>query len=291
MLGLIIAVIFFGVIGVIVYVIYSIWKTIEPYATFVFDNFKKLCEIVMTLEGAIQGPILSVINTIGGSVGNIEGLVNKIIGLVANLAGGAGGAIAGAAKSLASGLSSLASDSRVKENMSDADMNELIARINRLQFKNYNYINKNHYKGKKVYGLVAQDVILNIPEAVNLVTDYLPNIMKYSNSINVVEDKVVINVEHNNVLKVGDIIKLVIDNHEISVNVIDLDDNNITVNMWNKLDTTKKVLVYGKQVDDFHTLDASYLGILALGGVQELYKMIALLKQDNENLKLQIKNI
>lgn len=275
MLGLIITFIIFGVIGIIVYGIYSIWLTVRPYVTFVFDAFKQLCEVVMTLQQAIQGPILSVISTIGGSVGVIEGLVNQIIGVVSNLAGG-----------LAKGASSLIpSDARIKENINNADMNEILSKINKLQFKNYNYINKNQYKGNKVYGLLAQDVVSVIPEAVNLSTEYLPNVMKYSESINIVNDKVIINIVTNNILKVGDYIKLIIDKYgEKIVKVYDINDNSITVSMWHNIDTTANVLVYGSQVNDYHTLDASYLGVLALAGVKELYQQIEKIKLQNKNI-------
>jgi hypothetical protein len=282
MLGLIISVIIFGVIGAIVYALYSIWLTVKPYVNFVFDAFKKLCEVVITLEQAIQGPILSVINTIGGSVGSIEGLVNQIIGLVSNLAGGLG---KGVSSALSSVTSMIPSDERIKENINNADMNEILSKINKLQFKNYNYINKNQYKGNKVYGLLAQDVVNVIPEAVNLTTEYLPNIMKYSESINIVNDKVIINIVNNNILKVGDYIKLVINKYgERIVKVHGISDNSITVSMWHNIDTTEKVLVYGSQVNDYHTLDASYLGILALAGVKELYQQIEKIKLQNKNI-------
>ena len=42
--------------------------------------------------------------------------------------------------------------------------------------------------------------------------------------------------------------------------------------MWEKFDATKEVFVYGAQIDDFHTLDKNYLGIICMGGIQELSK-------------------
>ena len=54
---------------------------------------------------------------------------------------------------------------------------------------------------------------------------------------------------------------------------------------------TKKVFVYGPEVDDFHTLDKPYISLMCVGGIQELSKQNELLKQEITLLKEQMKNI
>ena len=39
---------------------------------------------------------------------------------------------------------------------------------------------------------------------------------------------------------------------------------------------TDKVFVYGTMVDDFHELNQQYLGVLCMGGIQELTKRVNL---------------
>ena len=56
------------------------------------------------------------------------------------------------------GSSCISCDIRIKENIIDADSNDILNKINKLPMQNYNFNDKRYYDGNTVYGLVAQDV-------------------------------------------------------------------------------------------------------------------------------------
>ena len=59
-----------------------------------------------------------------------------------------------------------------------------------------------------------------------------------------------------------------------------------------KVNTAKqgKVFVYGKQVNDFRTVDYDAIAMLNVSATQELFKMITELQTENEKLKIENKN-
>jgi peptidoglycan hydrolase CwlO-like protein len=44
------------------------------------------------------------------------------------------------------------------------------------------------------------------------------------------------------------------------------------------------VFVYGVEINDFHTIDKAYLGVLCMGGIQELSKLNTTLQISNDSL-------
>ena len=50
-------------------------------------------------------------------------------------------------------------------------------------------------------------------------------------------------------------------------------------------DLEEKVFVYGREVDDFHTVDYEAISMLNVSATQELAKQVELLKAENKALK------
>ena len=78
---------------------------------------------------------------------------------------------------------------------------------------------------------------------------------------------------------------------DVHTKVINSTYNSITVEKWSNYNNSDNVLVYGTMIDDFHTLNQGYLGVLSLGGIQELSKQIVELSKQmtylyEENKKL-----
>jgi hypothetical protein len=145
-----------------------------------------------------------------------------------------------------------------------------------LPLLNYNFIDKDYYEGRTVYGLIAQDVRKILPEAVNITTQYIPNIYKKS-IINKVNDTTIILVlDYNIKLKINDKLQILVNDIILYVDITDFTKKTITVTKWLNYNETDKVFVYGTMVDDFHELNQQYLGVLCMGGIQELTKRINL---------------
>jgi hypothetical protein len=173
-------------------------------------------------------------------------------------------------------------DRRIKYNIQNANSNELLNKINSLPLQNYNFIDKKYYEGRTVYGLIAQDVKKILPEAVTIIKEYIPNINKIA-SFYEMNNKIILEVSNNT--KIDDNIKLIINEMPFYTKVIDKTYNSIIVEKLSNYNDSDNVLVYGIMIDDFHTLNQSYLGVLSLGGIQELSKQMSYLYEENKKLK------
>jgi len=178
-------------------------------------------------------------------------------------------------------------DKRIKENIKQASTTECLDKINKLPMQNYNFIDKKFYKGQEVYGLIAQEVKEVFPEAVEINKQHIPNINK-SATHQLVEDNVILTVD--NKTNVDDNLQLFVNDRPINAIVIKATETTILVAKWEEYKDDDKVLVYGTEIDDFHGLNQQYMGILSLGGIQELSKQIDKLKSENNDLRIRLEN-
>ena len=97
----------------------------------------------------------------------------------------------------------------------------------------------------------------------------------------------------SNTLNIGDEISLITDKDgKRNYNIIDINSNQFKID---KDIEGSNCLVYGTKVNDFHTLDKSYIYTLNVCATQDLYKLIQQqqeiinqLKRDVEELKMKI---
>ena len=163
-----------------------------------------------------------------------------------------------------------------------ADSNELLDKINKLPMQNYNFIDKKFYKGQEVYGLIAQEVKEIFPEAVEINKQHIPNINKPATHQQV-EETVILTVDNDT--KVDNSLQLLVNDIVKIVKVIEATETTITVAKWDKYEEDDTVLVYGTEIDDFHGLNQQYMGVLCMGGIQELSKQVSALREENNILK------
>lgn len=148
-------------------------------------------------------------------------------------------------------------------------------------------------KGNKLFKkVIAQQVEKVYPQAVNTITDVIPDIYKPA-TIN----KGWVNLKTD--LKIGEKVKLIFVNKEAVCQVVEVNENGFRVaetiaNTGNgiaryaAMKETGKVFVYGREVNDFHTVDYEAIAMLNVSATQELLKMM---NEANEKLaELEIKN-
>ena len=166
------------------------------------------------------------------------------------------------------------SDERIKKDISISNSKEDLETISKIEISNYKYIDPAKGTGdhKKV---IAQQVQEHYPLAVNEGKEIVPDVFKQA----VITDGVIdLSVD----CKVGDKLKLIYPGNEKEiVEVLQVNENSI------KVDSSKagSVVVYGKEVDDYKTVDYDALSMLNISATQELYKIIKELKQEIELLK------
>jgi hypothetical protein len=180
------------------------------------------------------------------------------------------------------------SDSRIKEDIQDINDDSALQMILSIEPKTYKYIDKINKGYNTVYGFIAQQIREVIPEAICIQSSYIPNIMllaDYDNSIVTLPSQPTkIIIKQNDKIKCYDK-----DNEEIYVDVVEV-INELTFRI--KVLTTytdTKIFVYGTYIDDFHTLDKTYIFTLNVCATQELHRRIeaqnVIIKSQDERIK------
>jgi len=181
------------------------------------------------------------------------------------------------------------SDSRIKTNVKDIEDEWALDKLMRIEPKTYNYIDVINRTQSRVYGFIAQQVRDVIPEAVSLISDYIPNI--YKNGI-VTGD--MIEVDMGNEMELDENSKeiLMIDDRgnrmEVGIREIDRDGNRI------RLDReigNRSLFIYGTKVNDFHILEKNYIYTLGVCATQELKRKIDRLKEIVDRRQVKIDRI
>jgi hypothetical protein len=173
------------------------------------------------------------------------------------------------------------SDFRLKENIINVDLQVLLNKLNSIPLINYNFIDKYNYDENKIHGVSAQNVKKIFPEAVKLNKDYLPNIYKYADHNNI-DNNIYIYVD-NNLEPNYKMLKIIINDNKIYVNIIKYDNHIIIVEKWKNYNCNK-VFVYGTEVNDLHKLDQKYLGMINIGGIQQLHTVMKEDKYDTNDI-------
>ena len=133
-----------------------------------------------------------------------------------------------------------------------------------------------------MYGFIAQQIKEVIPEAVQLTEEVIPNIYK---SANLTSNTITLNYDISNTVKVADEICILTEKEKKNYKVLSVDENTITIDDNLEGD---KCFVYGTKVNDFHTLDKTYIYTLNVCATQELYKLIQQQNQIIQDLQTRL---
>ena len=188
----------------------------------------------------------------------------------------------------------ISSDKRIKQNIVEVPDDMSLHKLRNIECKYYNYIDKFNRGSDKIIGFIAQQVREHMPEAVSIVNNFIPNVHKIieNPSWNLVD------VSENNIVKKK--YKLTIDDfndpsdntykfyvsndggiNETTVETKCVNNNSfIFDNSWND------IVIYGKEVEDFHTLDKQKLFTLNFSATQEIDRI-----QQSEKNRLDEANI
>ena len=173
------------------------------------------------------------------------------------------------------------SDERTKKDISVSDSKEDLETLSKIEISNYKYIDEGQgpREQKKV---IAQQVMEHYPTAVSLGKDVVPCIYKKSTIENGIIDLQMEACGLDGCCKVEDKIKLIYpDGAKELVNITESDGDKIKVDS----DKSGEVFVYGKEVDDYHSVDYDALAMLNISATQELYKIIKKLQEEIKQLK------
>ena len=178
------------------------------------------------------------------------------------------------------------SDERIKTNITLIDDDLALKKVNALESKEYNYKGTFGQAEHKTIGFIAQDVFKVIPEAVSFQTQIIPDEMRiisepqWGNLVLTIPD---LDMSANNFTGKC---KFYVSNDpsgndEIKVEIeSEKDASGNNTNQFKFEEEYNNVFFYGKEVNDFHTIDKNQIFALHHSAIQELDRK---LKREYEN--------
>ncbi len=189
------------------------------------------------------------------------------------------------------------SDVRIKEAVERSDQAADLKALLKLKISDYGYVDLVGKGNQRKKGLIAQQVKEVVPQVVaDNNVDFIPNIYAMAKKIlwNSSEQQLTITINQAHELQVGNVVRLIADQGAKEKAVIEiLDDSSFIVGEWSE--PTEQLFVFGKQVDDFHTVDYDQVAMLGVSAIQALHDDVQDLRQEvrdlrkvNEDLKEQL---
>ncbi|RYU93963.1 tail fiber domain-containing protein [Emticicia agri] len=177
------------------------------------------------------------------------------------------------------------SDARIKNIVGISNSAQDLETIKTLQITDYTMKDQLQYGTQSFKKVIAQQVEKVYPQAVSQITDIVPDIYTLA-------EKVVFNEKSKTLtcsltklynIKVGEKLQFIHpEKGKLKVEVIEVSGNSFTVKDWEH--PTDKIFVYGREVNDFRSVDYEALSMLGISAIQQLAK-------ENEELKLQLKQM
>ncbi len=184
------------------------------------------------------------------------------------------------------------SDERIKNIQGLSDNEEDLATLMQIEITDYTYIDtvsKGSTPQKKV---IAQQVAKVFSQAVTTNNiEVLPNIMQMATIEN---GWVSFNDEFrikNYELKIGDKVKIVFENHDELVEVLEIKDDAFKIKQATGNGQQETVFIYGTQVNDFHTVDYDALSMLNVSATQALTKRNKTLQQKQNRTNSELESL
>ncbi len=156
------------------------------------------------------------------------------------------------------------SDRRIKKDIKDFDTTESLNIIKRLRLREFKYTDPVEHGTKTYKGLVAQEVLEVVDEAVALHQGIVPTIFQVPTSF---QGSVAQFANEIQGISVGDTIKVLDEESERPLIVIRLDPREIE---FSEPLVGPRIFVYGQVVKDLHTVSYDRLVPLLIGAIQAL---------------------
>jgi hypothetical protein len=220
------------------------------------------------------------------------------------------------------------SDSRIKKNIVELKDDECLEIVRQLKPCKYEYVDKTDNTNNTVYGFIAQEVKNVLEYAVFMKNEYVPDyysgvkqIVEYDSSYitfevsgNYVNDIIIgtnlhiifaLEKQSNSLNLDLSLNQDIIEKQDIKVIAFDISLSTITIENPFENREILGIFLYGKKVNDFHTLDKNAIWTVLTSGVQDIDRIqqqhkqeiqnhqneINTLKEENSNLKSRLEQI
>ena len=164
------------------------------------------------------------------------------------------------------------SDRRIKEVVRHSDTVDDLKIVRQLSVTDYRMVDKRENGWHVHKGLIAQEVKALIPGAVSQSRSIVPTVYSRPAATQFDPEKLTLSVTMTNAhdLKAGEVVRLVTDTEKLELKVLAAPTaTNFVVGMTN---APGRLFVYGKQVDDFLSVDYNRVFTTGISAMQELAK-------------------
>lgn len=201
------------------------------------------------------------------------------------------------------------SDERIKTNITNANIQGCLDKVNEIPTRQYNYIDYVNRGTSNSHGYIAQEVESVFAEATNKHIDYIPNVYCTASNIAIIQNsgknnEIKFDLPSGHGITTGDNLKILTPESDYTdVKVTLAMDREIHVNFTrdtsgveiSETDTSifnsSNIVIYGKLVTDFTTVDKTKISVLHHGAIQCLSQENAELKVKVSTLESQMSNL
>ncbi len=188
------------------------------------------------------------------------------------------------------------SDGRIKRVHGESNRENDLGVLLRLKIADYGYVDSYEYGNTTKKGLIAQQVETVFPQAVQQSQDFVPDIFAMSEKVEFAPNCAELTIELKQAvdLSVGDQVRFIDEKHgkiDKPVKSVSQDQRSFTVGEWDFREGLEKIFVYGKQVDDFRTIDYSRILMLCVSAVQSQQDRQRKMQQENSTLSTKVDRI
>ena len=178
------------------------------------------------------------------------------------------------------------SDRRIKKDLRLSDGEKDLAVLNKIEVTDYRHIDE--VRDGKAFrkGLIAQQVESVFAEAIEKDKEHIPNVFAFPVSLSLDNGIAQFDLVKAHDLNVGDNVKIMTADGEEFFQVASIiNEKSFTIKDWKGSQDANELFVYGKEVDDFRTVDYDRVFTLAVSATQELARKVEILEKENARLK------
>jgi len=176
------------------------------------------------------------------------------------------------------------SDRRIKKDFHRSENLLDLSTLRRLQVTDYRHVDEIAKGSAFKKGFIAQEVESVFPEAVSVSSEFIPSVYAASTSTKVVGGQMTVSLDKNHGFVAGDEVKLMMPKGEQKLTVTGVSSETAFSVNWTEA-APEEVFVFGKKVNDFHSVDYDRIFTLNVSATQELARRVEQLEAENASLR------
>lgn len=181
------------------------------------------------------------------------------------------------------------SDKRIKKDLKPSIAQNDLSTVLRLKPTEYRYIDNIKHGNQFKLGFIAQDIEKVFPSAVNTIVNFIPNIYQFPQRIQKNASGILITTKNYHDLEKDDRIKIFNGTEDTILTVSNVIDS-MNFLVADNSSILESSFIYGKEVNDFKTIDFDAITTITVSSIQSLASEITDLKNSVETLQTEVKN-